>query len=172
MTDLPEIYALLKGMTTKRRYNFQCDILRDPFGIGYVEFPYDVVQEFGSRKSVRVKVWFEGYYERKSLMPIGEGKHRISLSGVVREAIGKSYGDTISVVVEEDTEPRTVEVPEYLQWLLDNEPEMRRTYDRMPYSEKKFFTDYIVQANSDDTRVDRINLLFDRLARKSGFKNP
>lgn len=159
-------------MTANKEYKFQCDILRDPSGIGYIKFPFDVAQEFGNRKSIRIKVWFEGYYERKSLRPSGQQKHRISLSGVVREAIGKSFGDTISVVVEEDTEPRTVNVPEYLQWLLDNEPERKITFEKMPYSEKKFFTDYIIQANSDDTRVDRINLLFDRLARKGGLKNP
>ena len=159
-------------MTTNKQFKFQGEILRDLFGIGYVEFPFDVRLEFGSKKAVRIKVWFEGHPERKSLMPIGGGKHRITLSGQVREAIGKSFGDTISLVVEEDNEPRTVEVPEYLQWLLDNEPDMKKTFDRMPWSEKKFFVDYIIQASSEDTRVDRINMLFDRLARKGGTIKP
>lgn len=155
-----------------RQYKFQGEILRDLSGIGYVEFPFDVKAEFGSNKPVKIKVWFEGYFERKSLMPLGGGKFRITLSGKVREAIGRTFGDSVGVVVEKDTEPRTVETPEYLQWLLDNEPDMKKAYDRMPWSEKKFFTDYIIQASSDDTRVDRINLLFERLARKGGFKKP
>jgi hypothetical protein len=159
-------------MTMNRQYKFQGEILRDIFGIGYIEFPFDVRSEFGSKKAVRIKVWFEGYSERKSLMPMGEGKHRITLSGLVRETIGKSFGDTISVLVEADNEPRTVDVPEYLQWLLDNEPEMKKVFDRMPWSEKKFFVDYIIQASSEDTRVDRINMLFDRLARKSNRGKP
>jgi hypothetical protein len=151
--------------TPTEQYIFEGELYSGTFGINYVDFPFDVYTLFGTRKQVPVKIWIEGYHERKSLIPKGEGKHRVSLSAVALQSIGKQEGDTVRVIIEHDLESRTVEIPEDLEWLLDNEPEMRAKFERLPWSAKKFFTDYISQAAKPDVRVGRINKFFEFLAR-------
>ena len=112
-----------------------------------------------------MKVWFDGYYQRKSLLPKGGGKHWITVSATVRNAIGKSDGDLVAVVVEQDTDPRKVYLPEELQWLLDNEPDLKERFLKMGYSNQKFFAGWIVATTDPDSRVNRINKLFEYLSR-------
>jgi hypothetical protein len=156
-------------MTHLKQFNYQGELYRSPNGSYYIDFPYDVYAVFGTRKQAPVKVWFEGYYQRKSLLPKGGGKHMLTVSATVRHAIGKSDGDKVAVVVEQDTDPRTIELPEDLQWLFDNEPDMKARFEKQGYSNQKFFTEWIVSASDPDSRVNRINKLFEYLSR-SGKK--
>ena len=112
-------------MTHPKQVSYKGELYRGPHGAYYIDFPFDVFQEFGTSGQVPVKVWFDGYYDRKSLLPKGGGKHWLTVSTTVRNTIGKSDGDVVSVLVEQDTDPRTFALPEYLQWLLDNEPELK-----------------------------------------------
>lgn len=152
-------------MTHPKQFKYQGELYRGPNGAYYIDFPFDVFQEFGTRKQAPVKVWFEDFYERKSLLPKGGGKHWLTVSTTVRNAICKSDGDIVSVIVEEDTDPRTVELPEELQWLFDNEPDMKTRFEKQGYSNQKFFTEWIVATADPDSRVNRINKLFEYLAR-------
>lgn len=152
-------------MTHPKQYKYESELYRGPNGAYYIDFPFDVFQEFGTRKQAPVKVWFEDFYERKSLLPKGGGKHCLTVSSTVRNAIGKSDGDIITVIVEQDTDPRTVELPEDLHWLLDNEPDMKERFLKMGYSNQKFFVGWISTTSDPDSRVNRINKLFEYLSR-------
>lgn len=152
-------------MTNPKQYKFEGELHRGPNGLYYIDFPFDVNKEFGTRRQAAVKVWFDGYYERKSLLPKGGGMHMLTVSSTVRNAIGKADGDMVDVVVEQDTDPRTVDLPEDLQWLLENEPDVKDRFMRMGYSNQKFFVEWIVAAAGPDSRVSRINKLFEYLSR-------
>jgi hypothetical protein len=155
-----------------KQYEFLGELFKGPRGGYYIRFPLDTAKEFGSRKQVKVRVWFDGYMERKSLLPGGDGTHWISVAQQVRNIIGKSDGDIVKVVVEKDTDPRVVDLPEDLLWLLDNEPDVKMIYMRQSYSTRKFFTDWIAQAKDPDIRVNRINRLFEYLQRHANGTAP
>ncbi len=95
----------------------------------FIEFPFDCFAEFGTRKAVRVKVSIEGKIYDRSLMPRGNGSHWIQLRKDFCLDIGKWEGDTVSVSVEKNDSPRTIVIPDYLQWLLDDEPEMKMVFN-------------------------------------------
>lgn len=152
-------------MTNPKQFKYQGELYRIPNGGYFIDFPFDVNMEFGTRKQAPVKVWFDGHYERKSLLPKGGGKHRLSVSAAVRQAIGKSDGDMVNMIVEKDTDPRTVDLPEDLQWLLDNEPDVKERFIKMGYSAQKFFTDWVSSTSDPDSRVNRINKLFEYIQR-------
>ena len=147
----------MESLSSPQRYTFTGDLYQGPRGGYYIDFPWDVEKEFGTKKQVKVKIWFDGHLVRKSLLPRGEGRHWLSVSMDIRAAIGKGDGDPVSVVVEQDTEPRTVPPPEDLEWLLDNEPDLKEVYMRQSYNSQKFFCDWISQAIKPDIRVNRIN---------------
>lgn len=157
-------------MSQQKRYEFTGELYLGPRSSHYIDFPFDAEEAFGTKKQVKVKVWFDGYPERKSLLPKGGGKHWLTVGGHVCQAIGKGDGDKVAVVVEFDDEPRIVTLPEELEWLLDNEPEIREVFMNQGYSNRKFFCDWIVQAKDPGTRVNRINHIFDWLRRHSTGK--
>lgn len=150
-------------MKEHKRFEFEGDLHTGPRGGYYVDFPFDALKEFGTNRQVRVKAWIDGHMVRKSLLPKGDGTLWLSVSLDIRTVIGKGDGDRVSMVVEEDTEPRIVDLPEDLEWLLDNEPDLKAQFLNHAYSTQKFFTDWIIQAKDPDTRVTRINHLFYRL---------
>jgi hypothetical protein len=150
-------------MIPQKRYEFTGELFQGPRGGYYIDFPFDVEKEFGTKKQVKVKIWFDGLQVRKSLLPKGNGNHWLSVSMDIRAAIGKGDGDTVSVTVEPDLEPRTVELPEDMKWLLDNEPDINEVFLRQSFSNRKFFCDWISQSSNPATRVNRINRVFEWL---------
>ena len=145
------------------KYQFEGELIHGPRGGYYINFPFDTGKEFGTKKPIRVKVWFDGHPERKSLLPKGDGTHWISIAYNVRMALAKSDEDMVSVVIEKDDEPRIVPLPEEFEWLLDNEPELKLVFQKQSYYSRKFFCDWIIQANNPDVRVIRINRIFEWL---------
>ncbi len=129
----------------------------------YIDFPYDAVREFGTAGKIKIKAWIDGQMVRKSLVPKGNGVHRLAVTMDVRMAIGKGDGDTVDIELEADNEPRIVPLPEDLEWLLDNEPDMKALFLKQAYSTQLFFANWIAQTKDPDARVARINHLFYRL---------
>ena len=65
-------------------------------------------------------------------------------------------GDEVEVEVELDTAPREVEVPGDFAAALDAEPEARRTFDALSYSNKRWHVESVAGAKTDETRQRRI----------------
>lgn len=146
-----------------RKFTYETILINGPNKGVYAEFPFDSEKEFGTRGPVRVKVEFEGKPYSMSLLPNGKGGHWLHVRKEIRAAIIKEEGDTIKVSVEKDNSPKTVEVPEYLKWLLDDDLIMITYFERLPFSAKKFWVEYIQEPKNDDIKVKRINRLFEYL---------
>ena len=72
-----------------------------------VVVPFDVQEAFGTKRPpVRAKV--NGYAFRTTIAPMG-GRSFLGLNREVREGAGIAVGDTVSVELERDKEPRVVE---------------------------------------------------------------
>ncbi len=146
-----------------RKFTYETILIYGPNKGVYAEFPFDSVKEFGTRRPVRVKVEFEGKPYSMSLLPNGKGGHWLHVRKEIRVITGKEEGDTIEVSVEHDNSPKAVEVPEYLQWLLDNDKTLHNYFNKLPFSAKKFWVEYIQEPKNDDIKVKRINRLFEYL---------
>ena len=72
----------------------------------------------------------------------------------VREAAGVAAGETVDVELELDTEPRIVRVPKDLAGALDKET--RGAFDRMSYTHRREYVEWIDEAKREDTRRRRI----------------
>jgi len=60
---------------------------------------------------VWIKGTVDGYKFRGSLTPMGSGKHVLDFRKEIRDAIGKTHGDTVHIVLDIDTEERIVDIP-------------------------------------------------------------
>jgi len=151
----------LKPMAEK--YEYETILIKGTQLGVFAEFPFESAKIFGTRKAIRVKATFDGKIYRMSLLPHGNGTHWLHIKKVIRNAIGKEEGDTVSVCIEKDENLPTIEIPEYLKWLLENESEMMIAFKKLPYSAKKFWVEFIEEPKSEESKVQRINRFFEIL---------
>lgn len=146
--------------------------LEKPEGIdsAYLVVPFDVAEAFGRRSLLRVKVTFDGYVHRGAIMPDGKGKHYMGLNRSVREAIGKSAGDIVHVTMQLDTEERIVDVPEAFSAALVADGRAKARFERLPYSHRREYVEWIESARRPETRSSRIHKAIEML--KAGVKEP
>ena len=146
-----------------KKFKYQTTLIKGPFKGVYAEFPFNSNKEFGTKKHVWCKIKVDGKAYSMNLMPNGIGGHWLHFKKEIRDTIGKHEGDTVNIELEKDNKPRTVLIPEYLQWLLDDDPQMARWFERMPISGKKFWIQHIEEPRKDGIKVKRINRLFEFL---------
>ncbi len=60
------------------------------------------------------------------------------------------------LVMDIDTEPRIVEVPEDFQQVLNNNPKAKEIFDTFSYTHKKEYVQWIEGAKKQETRENRI----------------
>ncbi len=80
----------------------------------------------------------------------------IGVSAENRAAAGVAGGDEVDVDLELDTAPREISVPDDLAAALDAEPDARRTFDGLSYSNKSWHVLQVTGAKTDETRQRRI----------------
>ena len=147
-----------------KKYKFETIILKHPkLNSGYIEFPYDVEKEFGKKGQVKVKAWFDGYLYRGSLVKMGLPCHWIGLNQEVRKIIHKNPGDTVHVVIEEDNEIRTVDVPKEMSDAIHKFPKAKARFEKFSYSHKKEYVAYYLDAKKEETRIKRLQKILDKL---------
>jgi Bacteriocin-protection, YdeI or OmpD-Associated/Domain of unknown function (DUF1905) len=132
-----------------------------------IEVPPDVVEALGAGKKPAVRVTLAGYTYR-STVASRSGRFLIGVSADVREQAGVAAGDDVDVELELDTAPREVDLhPEFAQ-ALDAEPEARRFFDGLSYSQRRWFAEPIGSAKSEETRQRRIAKALERLREGRG----
>lgn len=132
-------------------------IARGPKGAWtHLEVPFSVERTWGTRARVAVRGTVNGFPFRSSLMPRGEGVFYMAFTRAMQEGAKARVGDTVSVVMEPDTAPRTIEVPAYLKKSLQGAPAQGRAFAALSYSHKKEYIDWILQAKKPETRAARI----------------
>jgi len=154
-----------------KKYTYETVLIKGHQNGIFAEFPFDSVKDFGTRKPVWCKVTFDGKLYSRNLIPNGKGGHWLHVKKDIRTEIGKEEGDTVKITVEKDDSPKRVSVPDYLQWLLEEDPALMKYYHKLPWSAKKFWIGFIEEPKNDDTKVERINRFFEFLREQYSRKN-
>jgi|SRR5690349_2629242 len=140
-------------MTNK--HTFTAVIQNAGGGGAFVEVPFDVEAAFGSKKP-RVKALIEGVPYRGTLVRMGSECHLLLILKEIREKVGKTFGDEVTVSVEPDTEPRAVEIPKDLLKELKKEKEAKAFFDKLSYTHQKEYVNWVIEAKKEETRQNRI----------------
>ena len=120
-----------------------------------IRVPDEVVAALGAGKRPPVRVTINGYSYRSTVAVMG-GAFMVALNADNRAAAGVAGGDEVDVDLELDTAPREVSVPADLDAALNGDPEARRFFDGLSYSNKLRHVLAIEAAKTDDTRQRRI----------------
>jgi hypothetical protein len=124
-------------------------------GGAFVNIPFDVESVFGAKKP-RVRAMIEGVAYRGILTRMGGDQHMLIILKGIREQIGKTFGDEITITVEADTEPRVVDIPEDLAKELKKDKEAGAFFDKLSYTHRKEYVHWINEAKREETRQNRI----------------
>jgi len=114
----------------------------------------DVVRWFGRKSRVPVVATINGYTYRSSLSPMG-GCHMLPVAAEVRAGARVAGGDRVTLTLREDTEERTVEVPDDLGRALAK-ARVRALFDAMAFTHRKEWVRAVQDAKRPETRAKRI----------------
>jgi hypothetical protein len=117
--------------------------------------PFDVQETFGTRARVPVRGTINGYPFRSSLMPMGGG-YCIGVNKTMREGANVKAGDEVDVVLERDTEERTMEAPPELRKELAKNKKACEKWDGLAYTVKKEMALSITGAKQEETKKRRL----------------
>jgi hypothetical protein len=121
--------------------------------------PFGWVKVKGSIDSVELKNY--------RLMPMGNGTLFLPVKAEIRKKINKKEGDTIHVILYEDTDP--LEIPEELTLCLLDDPIAHHFFKSLKEGEQKQFIDWIYSAKKFETRINRISVTLNKSSKGLKF---
>jgi len=138
-----------------KKQTFTATIQNAGGGGAFVEVPFDVEKEFGSKRP-KVKTLIEGVPYRGILTRMGTECHILGIRKEIREQVGKTFGDELTITVEPDTEPRLIEIPKDLLKELKKDKEADALFHKLSYTHQKEYVTWITEAKKEETRQNRI----------------
>jgi hypothetical protein len=118
-----------------------------------VELPFDPRERFGRARSP-VRGTVEGTPFRTTVAVYG-GRYYVGFNKQIREQAGIAIGDRVDVTLEPDDQPRTVEIPPPLATALAADPEANARFERLSYTHRREYAEWISEARRKETRVRR-----------------
>ncbi len=149
---------------------FRAELIQDDNSTATaIIIPFDVQKVFGARGRVPVRGTVNGFAYRSSIFTMG-GQPFMVVNKQMREGAKVKAGDLVSVVMERDDEPRTVEVPADLKRALRANRSAQAAWDKASYTHRKEYAQAIEDAKKPETRARRIEKAITELAAKSQAK--
>jgi hypothetical protein len=139
-------------------------------GWTYIEVPAEIAQQLkpGNKKSFRVKGYLDDYYfQEKALLPMGNGNFIMALKAEIRKAIGKRKGTVITVKMEADDKPMTLDAD--LMKCFSDEPEASSFFKTLTPGHRKYFSNWIDSAKTESTKATRIAQTITAMILKEDF---
>src|SRR5690554_5360934 len=116
--------------------------------------PVELVDALGAGRRPAVTVVVNGFHYRSTIASMG-GEFLIPFSAAIRVETGIGGGDALTVDLEVDTAPRTVEPPADLAEALDA-ADIRSSFDALSPSRQKAHVTSVESAKAEETRARRV----------------
>ena len=133
-----------------------------------VELPFDAKERYGkARAPVRGRV---NGVEFRTTVAVYSGVSLIGFNKALREQAGIELGDEVTVELENDDEPREVDVPPVLGEALAGDPAAAAVFEALSYTHRREYAEWIAQAKREGTRERRAAKALEML--KAGTRHP
>lgn len=116
--------------------------------------PLDVKATWGSRR-VRIRGEMNGFAFRSSLFPRRDGTHFLLVNKAMQKGARVRPGDTVRVRMENDVEERTAEPPVELERELKQSKALRKWFDALSYSMRRYLAEEVAKRKSPEARKRR-----------------
>lgn len=128
-----------------------------------VPIPKDVATRLGLKGFPKIIAVIAGTPYRGSLMPMGDGTYCLGVLKSIQEAAGVGQGDRITVLLEVDAAPRTVEAPPDLATVLAKDKKAAAAWERLSFTNKKELALGLTSAKKPETRERRLKAAVEKL---------
>jgi uncharacterized protein YdeI (YjbR/CyaY-like superfamily) len=149
---------------------FKATLEHAPGALGWtiIRVPRKITDAWQTRNRFRVKGEImregtKGFAFRTSLFPDGKGEFTLLVNKRMQAGAGVAPGSVAIFRLEPDTEEREVAIPAELKVALSGVASLRRWYDRLPYSIRKYITDIVLGPKSREARVRRAEVMAETL---------
>ena len=130
---------------------------------GFVRFPFSTEELFNKKGQVKIKALIDSENYRGSLVNMGMGCHVLGITQEIRKKINKSFGDSVEIVIEEDTEARNVIVPNELKKEFSKSKKAEQFFNSLSYSNRKEYVRWIEEAKKEETKLNRLKMTIEKL---------
>jgi hypothetical protein len=131
--------------------------------------PARAAAALGERKRPPVTVTIRDHTFRTTVAVYG-GQPMIGVNKQHRAAARVAVGDSFDVVVALDEEPRVIEVPADLADALADDAAARAAFDRLSYTHRREYVEWIAEAKRRATRARRVAETVERV--RTGAREP
>ena len=138
-------------------------------GWTYIEIPADLAQQLkpANKKEFKVKGKLDKHsISRLSVLPMGNGLFILPLNASLRKTLGKNKGAMLQVSLQEDKSDFVFN-PDFMECLADD-PTAKAFFESLTGSHQRYFSKWIDSAKTEPTRVKRITMAVNALAKKWG----
>jgi len=121
----------------------------------WMNAPFDVQETFGTKGRVPVRGTMNGFPFRSALMPMG-GCHGMAVNRALPEGAKAQAGDLVDVVLQRDSEERTVEVLKELAKEPARNKQAHKRWQKLSFTHQKEMALSITAAKQDETKQRRL----------------
>jgi hypothetical protein len=121
-----------------------------------VRIPHHVAAELGLKGMPKINAVIAGTPYRGSLMPMGDGTYCLGVLKSIQEAAGVGEGDSITIDIELDVEPRIVALPIDLAQAIEGDQSATAAWEALSYTDKKEMAGSLYGAKRKETRERRL----------------
>jgi hypothetical protein len=144
---------------------FEAVLTSDPGGGGgtFIPIPDHVAAKLCLKGMPKIQAVIAGVPYRGSLRPMGDGTYGLGVLKSIQAGAGVGAGDRITVLLELDDAPRTVEVPPDLASVLAADQNAAAAWEKLSYTNRKELAGAIESAKKPETRERRLSAVIARL---------
>ena len=117
--------------------------------------PFSVEKTWKSRGILKVYVTVNGLEYRTSLFPTRKCEHFLLVNKKMQKAARIAPGTVANFTVWPDLSPRELELPRELEEALKEDRALKKWFDRLSYSVRKWLSDQVADCKSPETRRKR-----------------
>ncbi len=125
----------------------------------YVDVPEPISRNLGGRRHIPVAMTIDGHPFAANLVPLGGGRFRLYLNGVMRKAAGKDVGDRVTIGLSLDKAPRIEPIRPELAAALAENPAAAHAFEGLSPSRQKEILRYLNRLQKPESvarSVDRV----------------
>lgn len=147
------------------RRKFQGILQPDGTGLNWVvvRVPFDATKVWPKRNGMKVKGTINGFPFRTSLFGSAQGGHVLLVNKQMQKGGSVRVGGMAEVVLAPDFEKRVATTPPELEKLLKADRALRKWFEGLSYSIRKYLQDEVRTPKSPAARVRRAELVAERM---------
>lgn len=143
---------------------FNAVLQPDPTGTGtFVVVPRELNGRLGLKGRPKIQAVIAGQPYRGSLMPMGDGTFCLGVLKAIQQSAGVKRGDTVTVELDLDAAPRTVEPPPDLARAFTRDKKAAAAWDKLSFTNKREMAGSLEEARRPETRERRLAAALEKL---------